>query len=200
MDALVGVLQVVDQVVGHRKGAAHADHVDVVGIDYQVHGFLEGSVVQLQPQAFDARQGGVDALARQVAAAGLLGLVGDHAANALLVVLHRRGLVRIRLAKQRLHLTEPAETEALGKPHDGRRVHFAFPGDVADPVDHDPVTLLTHVAGDTLELARQALVFVGDQLQQAFGIDRRAGDSFFQGSLGTGAGHGQSFWRVRLMR
>ncbi len=143
---------------------------------------------------------GTASTARQVAAAGLLRLVGDHAADTLLVILHRRGLVGIRLAKQRLHLTEPAEAKALGEPHDGRGVHFAFARDVADAVDHDAVALLAHVAGDALELARQALVFVGDQLQQALGIDRRAGDGVFQGGLGIGAGHGQSFWLVLLMR
>jgi hypothetical protein len=79
-------------------------------------------------------------------------------------------------------------------------VYFAFASDVADAIDHDPVALLAHVAGDALELARQAFVFVGDQLQQAFGIDRRAGDSVFQVGLGIGAGHGQSFWRVLLVR
>ncbi|MCY1448260.1 hypothetical protein D9M71_649170 [compost metagenome] len=72
MDALVGVLQVVDQVIGHRERAAHADHVDVVSVDHQIHGLVEGLVIEFQPQPFDARQGGVDAFARQVAAAGLL--------------------------------------------------------------------------------------------------------------------------------
>jgi len=190
VNTLVGVLQVVDQVIGHRERTAHTDHVDVIGVDHQVDGFFKRHIIQLQPQALDTRQGRVDALAGQVAAAGFLRLVGDHAADALLVVLHRCGLVGVGLAKQRLHLTEPTEAETLGKPHDRRRVHFAFAGDVADAVDHDPVALLAHVAGDALELARQAFVLVGDQLQQAFGIDRRAGDGVFQGGLGIGAGHG----------
>ncbi|MOA42022.1 hypothetical protein D3C78_1640410 [compost metagenome] len=82
----------------------------------------------------------------------------------------------VGLAEQRLHFAEPAEAEALGKPDDGRGVHFAFPGDVADAVDHDPVALLADVAGDAFELARQGVVFVGDQLQQALGIDRGAGE------------------------
>jgi len=108
--------------------------------------------------------------------------------------------VGVGLAKQCLHFTEPTEAETLGKPHDRRGMHFAFAGDVADAVNHDAVALLAHVAGNALELPRQAFIFVGDQLQQAFGIDRRAGERGFQGGLGIGAGHGQSFWRVRLMR
>nr|GFC74925.1 hypothetical protein [Tanacetum cinerariifolium] len=71
------------------------------------------------------------------------------------------------------HFAEPAETEALGEAHDGRRVDFALAGDVADAIDHDAVALLTHVAGDAFELARQAFVFRGDQLEQRLGGIRR---------------------------
>ncbi|MNN26594.1 hypothetical protein D3C81_1401030 [compost metagenome] len=176
VNALLSVLQVVNEVVGDGEGAAHADDINVVGVDDQVDGFFERSVVKFAAQAFDAGARSVDAFAGEVAGAGLLRLVGDHAADALLVVLHRRGFVRVGAAEQRLHFAEAAEAETLGEAHDGGRVHFALAGDVADAVDHDPVALLADVAGDAFELARQGVVFVGDQLQQALGIDRGAGE------------------------
>lgn len=99
-------------------------------------------------------------------------------------------------AEQRLHLTEAAETEALRETHDGRRMHFALAGDVADAVDHDPVALLAHVTGDAFELARQGFVLLGDQMQQALGIDRRAGERALFVGRQIGAGHKVSFGLV----
>ena len=89
VNALLSVLQVVNEVVGDGEGAAHPDDINVVGVDDQVDGFFERGVVEFAAQAFDAGAGGVDAFAGEVAGAGLLRLVGDHAADALLVVLHR---------------------------------------------------------------------------------------------------------------
>lgn len=89
VNPLVSVLQVVNEVIGDGEGAAHADDVDVVGIDDEVDGFFEGDVVEFAAQAFDAGARGVDAFTGEVAVTGLLRLVGDHAADALLIVLHR---------------------------------------------------------------------------------------------------------------
>ena len=89
VDAFLSVLQVVNEIVGNGEGAAHADDIDVVGVDDQVDGFFEGNVVEFAAQAFDAGARGVDALTGEVAVAGLLRLVGDHAADSLLIVLHR---------------------------------------------------------------------------------------------------------------
>lgn len=196
VNPLVSVLQVVNEVVGDGEGAAHADDIDVVGVDDQVDGFFERDVVEFAAQAFDAGAGGVDAFAGEVAVAGWLRLVGDHAADALLVVLHRRGFVGVGGAEQGLHFAEAAEAEALREAHDGGRMHFAFTGDVADAINHDPVALLAHVTGDALELARQGIVFVGDQLQQTLGIDRGAGEGALVVGRQIGAGHGESFWQI----
>jgi hypothetical protein len=100
-------------------------------------------------------------------------------------------------AEQRLHFAEAAEAEALRETYDGGRMHLAFPGDVADAVDHDPVALLAHVAGDALELARQGVVFVGDQLQQTLGIDRGAGEGALVVGRQIGAGHKSSFRLIK---
>ena len=192
VDAFLSVLQVVNEIVGDGEGAAHADDIDVVGVDDQVDGFFESRVVEFAAQTFDAGKRGVDALAGEVAVAGFLRLVGDHVADALLVVLHGRGFVGVGGAKQGLHFAEAAEAETLGEAHDGGRMDFAFAGDVADAVDHDPVTLLAHVAGNAFKLARQGFVFFGDQLQQTLGSDRgglaRVGSSV-AGRSGRGISH-----------
>ncbi|MNI74968.1 hypothetical protein D3C73_1310860 [compost metagenome] len=77
-------------------------------------------------------------------------------------------------------------------------MHFAFASDVADAVDHDPVALLAHVAGDAFELARQAFVFIGDQLQQTLGIDRGAGEIAVGRALGRSRLIGAGHWGILL--
>lgn len=199
MNFFLRVLQVVNEVVGDREGAAHADDIDVVGVDDEVDGFFEGGFVKFAGKAFDAGEGGVDAFAGEVAVAGLLRLVGDHVADALLVVLHRRGFVGVGGAEQRLHFAEAAEAETLGEADDGGRVDFALAGDVTDAVDHDPVALLAHITGDAFELARQGFVFFGDQLQQTLGIDREAGEGGLVGGRQIGAWHKSSFGHSMLV-
>jgi len=105
--------------------------------------------------------------------------------------------VGVGLAKQRLHLAEALEAEALGEAHDGRGVHLALPGDIADAIHHDPVALLADIGGHPFQLARQGLVVTGDAGQQLLDVAGRIGQRHAaEGVVGRGVGgHGLSHGR-----
>ena len=97
----------------------------------------------------------------------------DEVADARLVVVAGRDLLRNAVAEDLLQLGIARESEVLGKAHHRRRLHAAARRDVLDLLEPQVPAVLLDVARDQLELAAQVVELGADALEQRF--DRRGG-------------------------